>query len=375
MKFTLNTKPFKDAISLGIINSNVSKFYQKSNIAQLEVTKDELKLNLEAASILTEITLKGNSDEDSTEVVFVDALLLKQLMNTIESQTVTLEFMENGLTIHSGKSKFRLNKVVDGDEVRLGEPVKRDNPGYTFGEPKTVNKAEWKFINSYQMYSIANSYTYPAYTRVWVGENGTVLVGDFDNGIFTKSDDFSLGTTCLLTNTIINLLNNVPENSTLTRVENDNSFILEGKTDGFTYCTQFIPDYEETVGSYHSDIVLDTFVDDDSKVVMANVEQIKKTLAQAELLAKNSDDIVTLSVDKGTLELKNDNVDAKTDVTGNQDISYECSFNIGFLKSVISNMDDNSIKICPMFSDENEEIVGVEFSTDKLSVILAGVEQ
>ena len=41
MRFTVSTKPFSDGLNLAIVNSNVSKFSQKSNIAQVSVSNNQ----------------------------------------------------------------------------------------------------------------------------------------------------------------------------------------------------------------------------------------------------------------------------------------------------------------------------------------------
>lgn len=106
MKFTCNTKPLMDALDIGVINQNVSKFFKKSCLAQITASQRELKLNFEASKICSEVILKGSGDSDETSVVFVDCLLLKQLVNTFESATTIIEFTDSGIVLHSGKAQF-----------------------------------------------------------------------------------------------------------------------------------------------------------------------------------------------------------------------------------------------------------------------------
>ena len=102
MNFTVNTKPLIEALNLGVINSNVSPFHKKSTIIQVSADEHDLKLNIEAESIKSELILKGSGDSKSVEKIFVSSLLMKQLVSTFDSATVTLEFAEGGLILHSG---------------------------------------------------------------------------------------------------------------------------------------------------------------------------------------------------------------------------------------------------------------------------------
>ena len=61
MKFTVNTKPLKNVIGLGIIRSNVSNFYKRSQVVQITATQDSLILNIEASSIKTRMVKKIRS--------------------------------------------------------------------------------------------------------------------------------------------------------------------------------------------------------------------------------------------------------------------------------------------------------------------------
>ena len=68
-----------------------------------------------------------------------------------------------------------------------------------------IDNSDWKFVKDYQMYAIGMSFVHPVYTQVWIGSEGDVIVGDFDNSIFTFSKKNKLGKTCLLSNTIFYL--------------------------------------------------------------------------------------------------------------------------------------------------------------------------
>lgn len=367
MKFTVSTKPLSDGLNLGIVNANVSQFYKKSCLAQITADKNTLKINLEAAFITSEIRLKGSGDVSEAVTVFVDSLVLKKLVSTFEAATTTLEFAEGGLILHSGKSKFTLPKLVDGDELSLNVPAL---PEYT-AESIAVDKEDWKFIKDYQMYAIAMSFIHPVYTKVWVSKTGDVLVGDFDNSLFTHSTKNKLDDTCLLSDTIINLFNAIPEGAKLVKV--DNSYLIQVTTDGFEFISQFTPQYEsdEDVGDYNSAIILSMMEHPETGAIKVNTAAISKFMGQADLLSSSTEDIIKLMVSNHHLTLKDNNIDCQVDVEGNC-IEFSIDFKTALLKSVISNYSGDTVKLSPMMQDD--EVVGIIIWNDELTTVLAGVD-
>lgn len=367
MKFIVNTKPLSDALNLGVINANVSKFYSKSCLAQVTADKHMLKINLEAAFILSEIKLKGAGDSDSTTTIFVDSLLLKQLVSTFESSTVTLEFTDGGLILHSGKSRFTLPKLMDEVDLELAAPELPDHSS----EPIAINKDDWKFIKENQMYAIAMSFIHPVYTKVWVGNDGDVLVGDFDNSLFTHSKKSKLDTTCLLSDTIINLFNSLPEGANL--IKSDKSYLINVVTDGFEYISQFTPQYEsdEDVGSYNADIILGMMNPSKEFSVVFSAPAVNKFLSQAALISSSSDDVIKLSIADGQLLLEDKNVQCKVAVTGDVVEPYSVEFKTVLLKSVISNYSED-VNISPMMQEDS--VVGITVWNKDLTTIIAGVD-
>lgn len=369
MNFTLSTKPLADALALGVINSNVSKFYSKSCIAQITATESSLTINLEAARIVSEIVLKGKGDEVGPVSVFVDSLLFKQLVSTFETSTVTLEFADGGLILHSGKSKFTLAKMADGEELSL---KKLTNSLYV-PMSVTFDKADWRFIKDRQMYAIAMAFIHPIYTRVWVGSDGGVIVGDYDNGLFTYSQKNKLNSTCLLSDTIINLFNSIPDNSKLSKVS-DTKYQITVENDGFVLRAEFTPEYEddENVGSYMSGSIISMMDTDPDSAVSVNTGVLKKFLSQADLLSTGSDATIKLGVSAGQLYLKDSNVDCNVEVAGNRDIDFSLEFKTAFLKSVIADYPDESVFIRPVYQDS--EITGILVWSAELTTVLAGVD-
>lgn len=369
MKFQVSTKPLNDGLALGVVNANVSNYFKRSCIAQVTATKTELRINLEASRILSEIRLKGLGDSEDDVTTFVSCVLLKQLVSTFTAPVTTLEFVDGGLILHSGKSKFTLPKLdVDVSSTSLNCP---ELPEYNSTELE-IDKSDWKFIKNYQMYAIAMSFAHPVYTRVWVGQQGDVLVGDFDNGLFTHSEKGKLGTTCLLSDTIVNLFNSLPEGAKLIKM--DSSYIVKVKTDGFEFISEFSPEYEsdENVGSYNSEIIIEMMSHTDENSVIVPTAAINKFLSQADLLSSGSSATIKLHVDNNELTLKDDNVDCKVDLDTLYPDSYEVEFNTSLLKSVLSNYTDETVRISPMV--QGEEVAGIKVWSKELTTVLAGVD-
>lgn len=374
MKFTLSTRPLISALDLGVIPANVSKYYAKSCLAQLTATRQELKINLEASLICSELTLKGSGDADEVATVFVDCLLLKQLVATFDSATTTIEFLPGGgIALHSGSSRFNLPNMVESSELRLTAPSAVAD---ATAPVISIKADDWKFIKDYQMYAIAMSFVYPVYTKVWLGEDGTVVVGDFGQQLFTASKKSSLGATCLVTDTIINLFNIIPDGATLTKI--DKSYLINYSSDSFSYAAQFTPQYEGDAGvdDYKSAIVLGAFNKDEANHFDVATAEVLKRLNQAELLASNADDTIKLTISNLPsgllLKLVDNNTRHDIPVSGTcQDFSLD--FFISKLKSVFNNIDEETVHVAPVVDGAGVP-QGITVWTNQIAVMLGGAE-
>lgn len=376
MKFIVSTKPTKSALDLAIINSNVSKFYSKSCLAEVSANANTLTINLEAASIVSEVKLKGSGDTDEASTVFVDSLVLKQLIASFDSPTIIFEFTESGLVLHSGKSKFTLPKMTDDSDMALARPLKVLELSNCVNVD--VDSSAWKFVKDHQMFAIAMSFVHPVYTNVWVSDGDDVVVGDFDNSIFTHSHKSNLGCCCLLSDTIVNLLMSLPEGSKIVRDPESRSYIINGSTDSFDYIAQFTPKYESDpgVGSYNADMVLSMMPDSSDQAVTLDSDKISKLLNQASLLSTSSEDTITLSVRDKQAWLHDNNVNGSVDIKPSCDWDkikeYSVEFRTALLKSAMSNY-SGDISIYPCMADD--DIVGGVVMKDKdVTTLLAGVE-
>lgn len=376
MKFIVSTKPTKSALDLAIINSNVSKFYSKSCLAEVSANANTLTINLEAASIVSEVKLKGSGDTDEASTVFVDSLVLKQLIASFDSPTIIFEFTESGLVLHTGKSKFTLPKMTDDSDMALARPLKALELSNCVNVD--VDSSAWKFVKDHQMFAIAMSFVHPVYTNVWVSDGDDVVVGDFDNSIFTHSHKSNLGCCCLLSDTIVNLLMSLPEGSKIVRDPESRSYIINGSTDSFDYIAQFTPKYESDpgVGSYNADMVLSMMPDSSDQAVTLDSDKISKLLNQASLLSTSSEDTITLSVRDKQAWLHDNNVNGSVDIKPSCDWDkikeYSVEFRTALLKSAMSNY-SGDISIYPCMADD--DIVGGVVMRDKdVTTLLAGVE-
>lgn len=370
MKFTTNLKPLEEAVNLGIVDSNISQYYDRSTIVQLSADATTLKLNVESSMICTEITLNG-SGEGEPASAFVDSSKFKKLIHTLDSNTVTLEFLPNGVKVQSGKSKFSIGNnigdLVDASDMSLRTPETPSNDAYFMN----IDKSDWAFIKENQMYAVTKVDTHPVYMYVWLGEDGDVITGDYDISLFTHSKKTKLGTTCLFSDTIINLMNSLPENAQIAKV--GDSYIVKFSKDSYEYVTQFMPLYESMpeVGSYRSDILLSKMDHPDSCNVVST-GLITKLLNQALLLSTIGNNLIKLSVKNNVFSFDGENVNGQVSVDGDASIEYEISFRIDKLKQVIANYGDTSINISPVM--DGTEPVGVTIWNDELTTIFAGAE-
>ena len=371
MKFTVSTKPLSDALDLGVVNANVSKFYKLSEVAQVTATRHALIINLSASQITTEIKLSGLGTEDGEVRRFVSCVLLKQLVHTFDANTTDLEFVDGGIVLYSGKSKFVLPQVSDDDEdSQIARP---SIPEYSAPQI-ALDVAAWKFVKDKQMFAAAMLFVKPVYTMAWIGQSGDIVVGDFDSSLFTLSKRGTLGTTCLLTDTAINMLTAAPEGSRLVKL--DNSYLIQIKQDSFELVSEFKPRYEtdENLGSYHSDIIIDMINNNKSGGIKVPVPPINKFIGQVDIISTGTDASIVVKVENGNFYLSN--ASSNYSVQGlnpDDNISeYSLEFNLNQLKSVLNDFDGESVTICPCTN--KDEVVGIVVYDSSLSIMIAGVD-
>ena len=292
--------------------------------------------------------------------------MLKQIVATLESATVTIEYTDGGIVLHSGSSKLTLPQLADSSDGELKRPeLPKDS------DPKMkLDNTDWKFVKDYQMYAVALSFVHPIYMNVWVSESGDVIAGDFDNSLFTFSKRNKLGTTCLLTDTIVNLFNSLPEGAEITKM--GESYRVGVKTDGYEYASEFTPKYEgEATGNYRADVFLAQVVKDPAKAFKVAVAPIAKFLSQADLLSSGSTK-VNISVSGNQLQLKDDNIDCKIAIEG-QCPDFSTPMDSDHLRSVIGHLDAENVSISPIV--DGDEVNGLVIWTDNLAVVIGSMDE
>ena len=372
MKFTVNTKSLKNAIGLGIIKANISNYYYRSNVVQLTATKDQLKLNIQASGIKTRMLLSGSGDEDVVSTIIVDCSTFKSLIDSIDNDVLTIEFIPGGIYVHAGTSKFAISQLLDANDVQLEEPMEE----YTATSTITIKPTDWQFVKDHQMYAIATKGTHPVYENAWVGTEGDVIIGDFDLSMFTYSKRGGFDTTCLLPTSLINLFTSIPEGSTVSKV--DRNYILNIETDSYSMVTEFTPKYEddESVGSYNSAIILNMLKHAESFITV-DVAAITRYINQTSIVSKSDlDKVFDFTVNGEELTLSNATSSYSMQIIATNTEQYTVKFNSELIKKVLSNFDSDKVNIAPMtreLPDGTKRTIGCIFWTDSLTTVLAGM--
>ena len=372
MKFNLNVAPLKAAMDLGIIQSNISKFFEKSTVIELSVEGDLLRLNTQATSLLSEATIKGYNEEKFTGSAIVDCTLFKQLINTIDSNEVTLDFQDNMLVVMSGKSKFNVPKLLEDEEgASLDRPELEENLKSSFsGE---LHPSMWKYIQDHQLYSVAMSQVYKVYTRVWVSKDKGVLAGDYSTSMFTYQPHSDLDSSCLVSPTIVNLLSVLEEGTKLYHMDEQN-YVVCMNTDSFDFRSQFTVEHEDEngIGVYAADDIFSMVFDDSVPAAKISQKKLYSTVKQAALFASSSDPLVFLVADENGIVLENDNVSCKVN-KDSYPIEYKVGFNISELDTVVSHMDGDELQVAPIVKDD--EVYGVRFVSGDMVALIGSVEE
>lgn len=371
--YKLNTKPLADALNLGVLNANISKLFLKSCLIEITAGPESIRFNIEALNIRTEMIMKGSSTFTQEESVFVDALTLKNLVNSFEANVTTFEFVENGVVVSNGKSRFELPKTLDEATVKLNRPTV--NTVDAVASPIEIKKEDWSFINDNQTYALSQSMQYAVYQLAFFGAGQDVLTGDLELSLFTHTKkNTNLPNTCMLSSTIINLIEGLPEGATVQ--ENGKTYLIRAATDGFSYISEISPAYEDdpNVGTYNSQIILEMMRKDTTNAGAVNLDLINKFLKQAALVkshAGSQDTPVTnWKVADGVLYLSDDSSHVEIEIAGCP-VNYEGKFDTTSLTKVLSHLDAAEALVAPLIQDE--EVSGIKCWTDNMTVVLAFV--
>lgn len=372
MKFNLNVQPLKDAMNLGIISSNISKFFEKSTVIQLTAEGNTLRINTQATSLLSEAVISGDNEDGNAATAIVDCTLFKSLVGTLTSNEMSLDFQENSLVVESGRSRFNVPKLLtDEDAASLDRPASTDK---LKGKHCTELKpATWKYIQDHQLYAVAMSQIQKVYTRVWVSANKGVLTGDPQMSLFTYQENNALDSDCLVSSTVVNLLSVLDEGSQLYHY-NDSSYVVVMTCDAFTFTSQFTVEHESEsgIGTYAADMIFEMVLDDSQQSVKVSRSKMYANIKQASLFASSSNPLISVEADDKGIKLVNKNVNCRI-AKENSGMQYTACFTVNDIDTVVSHLDEEDILVTPIVKDD--EVFGLRFSTSNMVALLGSVEE
>lgn len=367
MKFTLSTKPLTTAVNLGIIKENISKFNQKSGIVQITANANTLRLNIEAPRICTEMVLQGSGDFSEEVTTYVDCVLFKSLIDSFDADITSIEFVEGSVVLRSGSGKFSLSTIANpGSGEGLQRPEEPDNDA----ESIAFDSDAWSFVKSRQMFAISIWMIQPVYTRVYVNSDGSVIVGDMINSLFTLSHKSNFPNTMLLKPSIINLFNILPEGTVIT--PHDSSYIIDVVTDSYSVRTQFTPEYEsdDGVGSYSSDIIMPSLQPKDSYIEIP-IAPVLKFIGQSEILLSGADNLSTFELTGDTITISSDNSKFTLQVPKIGEVpDFSGVFKSTFFKSIFASVDGDVVKVSPIYVEGEDGVNSCLFWTDNMSIVI-----
>ena len=366
MKFTLSTKPLVAAANLVIINSNINEFDDKSYMLEITADRTNLYLNTETHFIVSEVKLLGTGTEEEPARAFVDALIFKNLISTLKSAQVEIDFTPNSIVVTSGKSSFSLPMLANAKDGAFRSPLELSSEKISAAD--NIDLGKWKYIKKHQLYAKATSYALPVYTYVWVGKDNDVLVGDLNNNLFTHSKAGQLDMDCLINDSIVNLIITLPENTKIIR--EDNAYMLYIMADSYEYRSQITPTLEsDENGEYNAETIISIMELGDNTVKVDGAE-ILTAINQATLLNKAADAQLTFSVTADGLLIKNPYINAVIPIEGNVGYPYTLRFTPSVLKSFISNCPDMNLELCPRVNDG--EVAGIIVHTKDYTAVVGG---
>lgn len=365
-KFTISTKPLKNSIGIGIVDSNITQYYQKSMVAQLTVDANYLSIDVESVAIISEIRLAGSLEGDPATII-VDSAQFKKLVSTITAPQITMIFNEDFLEIMAGKSRFTLPTIMDASEVSINKPT---NVGKLSSQAVTLEKSGWAFVKAHQMFAKATDTKYPVYTYVYSGKDGDVLVGNMQTSLFTHSNNTStFDNTCLLSDSIINLLTSMPDGASI--YSNGDSYVIHVKTDGYEFTSEFTPQYESDVWDYNASSIIPLMSVVGLPVSSASVSEIKTMLAQVSLVA-NRDSVIRCEVSSDHITFTADGALCEIDAAGGPSDPYTVILPISDLKTIIGNVSETNIGISPTYNSD-DELAGITITSGNLTIVVASV--
>lgn len=380
MKITVSTEALKSGLSTLILDSSISKFNPKSCITRLTMSSGSLQLDTEYSEIKSRLKMDCTADTDDLKVIYVESSVFKRLIGSLNTGDVSLEITdkdETTLVVYAGKSKFFVPQIAEYQDVRFGiESGDIEDLETLFDKSAKFDFSAWKFVSNYQLYAIADSITsLKAYTNVYVGEDNSIIVGDYNNNLFTYSNKNTVFDSCMLPGSVVRLLIAYPEDSSVAHGDNGLWYIMcHNESGNYSLISEFKTKPETDTENYQSDKILPLMVHDDkSAVTIPNLAAIRDVLAQGSVLVSNKNDyVINLSVDKGKLHIYGNNMEY-TENVDNADVSFNAAFRLQHFIDTISHLDSNEVTIMPKYRKDrngNDVVIAILLWTENLTVVL-----
>lgn len=382
MKVTVSTDSLRSGLSTLILDSSISKFNPKSCITRITMVQNTIQLDTEYADVKSRLKVDCTADEDDYRVIYVESSVFKKLINSLNTGDVTLEITDKDsttLVVRAGKSKFLVPQIAEYQDVRFGiDSAEIEDLATLFDNSTKFDFSAWKFVSSYQLYALADAVSaYKAYTNVYIGEDNSIIVGDYNSSLFTYSNKNTVFDSCMIPGSVVKLLISYPEDSSVARSENQSDlwYIMCHDENGeYSLVSEFRTKAETDAENYQSDKIIPLLMhSDESAVTIPNLAAIKDVLAQGSVLVSNKNDyVINLAVENGKLRVFGNNMEYVENVDDSAE-EFTVALRLQRFVDTISHLDSNEVKIMPKYRKDrngNEIVFALILWTENLTVVL-----
>ena len=169
MKFSISTKQLQDLVTKAIKCSSNNKLIPVTNFMEIRLAGSKLSL------ITTDRTnyLRVQQDVDSTDSfnVVVTAESFAKLISRMTCDTITFELDDKSLTVIGGKSKYKIELILDADGTILKEIPKPKSEDLETIQPETISVASINSIINTAKSALSTDLTVPILTAYYVGDS------------------------------------------------------------------------------------------------------------------------------------------------------------------------------------------------------------
>lgn len=372
MKISVSLVDLKNALNLTIINSNISKFYTISCITQMQIVDGKLIINTVAQDLCSEARINGiDSDSGSSELYYVDSKNFKSLIFSLSSalDVVTVELNDNSAKIYANTSRYIVPKMLESN-VSSDAGMKRPTIDTTDAKSCGMSSSNWKYVKDHQMYALSTTSIHPIYSKIWVGVAGDIIVGDFSKNLFTHSTKSTLNRTCLVTNTMINLLCDLPDNAEMYELPSGDYLLCATYGDSLSYYAEVAVD--NNAKDYQAEYLFRMLVpEDDTTYVEAYADEMCALISRARMLSTNNTPLVELKMDSHSVVISSDTVYGEVDVTDGHCDEYSMKFMADLLYNALSKYLGSYVKLSPLYRGSLP--IGIRITDDTVCTILTGM--